>query len=320
MIVYSITNKLNNKKYFCLTGDSSLKQSKWNHRQRAKAILRRMKLKPTSRMGKSPFHKAYARYGETNFRYRVEDRFSNRTDAFAYKERLIAEYNTMNPDYGYNCTTGGNKSFNLAPHVKERLSVANTGKIMPESWVEFMRDEVKNHPERHPTFQKGYKHTEEVREKMRQGQLNSDYVQTEGQQRKKSVSMKKRWQEPEVIAKMAKRKLRDISGKNNPMYGVSRKGKDNPMYGRIGELNPNYGKSIPQWQKDRISKANKEHARKRKEKFLKEISGRTEKECYKCNQIKKLDLFYKSHTNLDGYAGLCKLCEKTRKQKRMRHG
>mgnify|MGYP003672778301 FL=1 len=127
--------------------------------------------------------------------------------------------------------------------------------------------------------------------------------------------MKKRWQESEVIAKMSKRKLRDISGKNNPMYGVSRKGKDNPMYGRTGKLSPNYGKPIPQWQKDRISKANKEHAKKRKEIFLKEISGRTEKECYKCNQIKKLDLFYLSKVHLDGYAGMCKSCEKTRKQK-----
>ena len=186
MIVYSVTNKLNHKKYFCLTGDSSLKQAKWNHRQKAKCIMRKMKLKPTSRMGKSPFHKAYARDGETNFRYRVEDRFSNRTDAFACKERLISEYNTMNPELGYNCTTGGNKSFKNATHVTKRLSVANMGKMMPESWKVFMRDEVKNHPEKHPHFQKGYIYTDEDREKMRQGQLNSDYVQTEEVQIKKA--------------------------------------------------------------------------------------------------------------------------------------
>jgi hypothetical protein len=312
MIVYSITNKLNNKKYFCLTGESSLKVARWNHRQKAKCIMRKMKLKPTSRKGRSPFHKAYARYGETNFRYRVEDRFSSRDDAFACKERLIAEYNTMNPDYGYNCTTGGNKSFDHAPHVKERLSVAHTGKIMPDSFVKIMKERV---GKLHPSF--GIKHSKEIREKMRRGQLSSDYVPSEETNKKTSETMKKRWQEPEIIAKMAKRKLRDISGKNNPMYGVSRKGKDNPMYGKRAW---NRGVPTPQWQKDRISKANKEHARKRKEKLLKEISGRTEKECYKCNQIKKLDFFYKSHTNIDGYAGMCKSCEKIRKQKRRKNG
>jgi len=187
---------------------------------------------------------------------------------------------------------------------------ANLGKKMPESFVKMMKERV---GKLHPHY--GIKRSEEARENIRLGHLNSDYVITEEHKRKTSATMKKRWQEPKTLAKMAKRKLRDISGKNNPMYGVSRKGKDNPMYGRIRELNPNYGKPIPQWQKDIISKKNKEHAKKRREKFFKEISGRTEKECYKCNQIKKLDLFYKSKYHLDGYAGMCKSCEKTRKQK-----
>jgi hypothetical protein len=216
----------------------------------------------------------------------------------------------MNPKYGYNCTTGGNNSFKNTPQTIERMRVAGIGKIMPDSYVKMMKERV---GELHPHY--GIKRSEEARENIRQGQLNSDYVQTEEVKRKKSVTMKKRWQEPETIAKMAKRKLKDISGKNNPMYGVSRKGKDNPMYGRTGKLNPNYGKPIPQWRKDRVSKANKEHAKKRREKFLKEISGRTEKECYKCKKTKNLDLFYKSKAHLDGYEGMCKSCEKTRKQK-----
>ena len=312
MIVYSVTNKLNHKKYFCLTGDSSLKQAKWNHRQKAKCIMRKMKLKPTSRMGKSPFHKAYARDGETNFRYRVEDRFSNRTDAFACKERLISEYNTMNPELGYNCTTGGNKSFKNATHVTKRLSVANMGKMMPESWKVFMRDEVKNHPEKHPHFQKGYIYTDEDREKMRQGQLNSDYVQTEEHQRKKSETMKKRWQEPEVIAKMEKRKLRDISGKNNPMYGKGFKGKDNPMYGKKPW---NYGLPMTEEQKKKLHAGRKKYHTKKRKVLLEIYSQRTEKKCYVCEDVKSLDMFYKSNGHLDGYAGRCISCEGQRKKK-----
>jgi len=310
MIAYSITNKLNNKKYFCLTGYNSLKQAKYYHRQKAKCIMPKMELKPTSRKGKSPFHKAYARYGETNFRYRIEDRFSNRTDAFAYKERLIAKYNTMNPDYGYNCNTGGNRSFNHAPHVKERQSVAQTGKIMPESWIVFMTEKIKNHPETYPHFQKGYICTEEEREKLRQGQLNSDYVQTEEVQIKKSVSMKKRWQEPEIIAKMAKRERGVVTDETRRKLSKRSSGKNNGMYGKPAW---NRGIPIPQWQKDIISKKNKEHHRIKREKLLKEYSKKTEKKCYKCEEVKNLNMFYKSKAHLDGYAGLCKLCEKKKK-------
>ena len=307
MIVYSVTNKLNHKKYFCLTGDSSLKHAKWNHRQKAKCILRKMKLKPTSRRGRSPFHKAYARDGEINFRYRVEDRFSNRDDAFACKERLIAEYNTMNPDYGYNCTTGGNKSFNHAPHVKERQSVAHTGKIMPDSFVKIMKERV---GELHPNF--GIKHSKEIRERMRQGQLNSDYVPSEETNKKTSETMKKRWQESEVIEKMAKRKLRDISGKNNPMYGVSRKGKDNPMYGKKPW---NYGLPMTEEQKKKLHSGREKYHTKKRKVLLEIYSQRTEKKCYVCEDVKPLDMFYKSNGHLDGYAGRCISCERQIKKK-----
>lgn len=309
MIVYSITNKINNKKYFCVTIYNDLKRPKYYHRGKSKSYRRRMKLNPSLRVSIPPFHKSFRKNGEKNFKYKIEKKFKNIDEAYEYKEKLIYMYKTMNPKYGYNCTTGGNKTFKNSVETNKRIIIAHTGKKMPESYVKMMKERV---GELNPSF--GIKHSKEIREKMSRGQLNSDYVKTKEHKSKTSATMKKRWQEPKVIAKMAKRKLRDISGKNNPMYGVSRKGKDNPMYGRTGKLNPNYGKPIPQWQKDKISKKIKEHAKKRREKFLKKISGRTEKECYKCNQIKKLNLFYKSKVHLDGYAGMCKSCEKTRKQ------
>ena len=313
MIVYSVTNKLNNKKYICVTLHTKLKHAIYSHRHRAKAIMKRMKLKPTSRMGKSPFHRALARYGESNFKYRVIDTFYNKTDAYACKERLIDKYNTINPEYGYNCTTGGDKSFKHAPHSKKRISVAHTGKIMPESWVEFMKDEVKNHPESHPTFQKGYKHTDVARENMRQGQLNSDYVQTEEQQRKKSVSMKKRWQEPEIIAKMAKREKGGVTDETRRKLSKRSSGKNNGMYGK-----PAWNRGIPMTedQKIRLNDGRRKYHAKKRKALLEIYSERTEKECYKCNQIKKLDLFYNSRTHLDGYAGMCISCDRQRKKER----
>ena len=106
---------------------------------------------------------------------------------------------------------------------------------------------------------------------------------------------------------MAKRKLRDISGKNNPLYGVSRKGKDNPMYGKRAW---NRGIPMTEEQKKKLQEGREKYQAKKRKEMLEIYSQRTEKICYKCKHIKSLDMFYKSNSHLDGYAGLCKLCEK----------
>ena len=302
MIVYSITNKINNKIYFCATIYDDLKKAKWYHRSKPKTYKRRHKLNPGKRLSMSPFHKAYLKYGERNFRYKIEGRFDNEDELYKFKEYLIFKHNTMNPILGYNCTTGGNETFKNSPETKKRQSIAFTGKIMPESFVKIMKERV---GELHPCF--GYKHTKEAIENMRQGQLNSNYVQSDDSKKRKSETMKRRWQEPEVIAKMAKRKLRDISGKNNPLYGVSRKGKDNPMYGKRAW---NRGIPMTEEQKKKLQEGREKYQAKKRKEMLEIYSQRTEKICYKCKDIKSLDMFYKSNSHLDGYAGLCKLCEK----------
>ena len=105
MIVYQAINLINNKRYIGVTS-RTLNHSIWSHRTKARAFERRMKLKPTARMGKTPFHNALVRYGEHNFSYSLVESFYSKEDAYSYKERLIKEWNTTNPDFGYNCTTG----------------------------------------------------------------------------------------------------------------------------------------------------------------------------------------------------------------------
>ena len=58
MIVYSITNKTNNKKYFCVTIYNDLKRPKYYHRARSKSYRRRMKLNPSLIISIAPFHKS----------------------------------------------------------------------------------------------------------------------------------------------------------------------------------------------------------------------------------------------------------------------
>ena len=158
MIVYSITNKTNNKKYFCVTIYNDLKRPKYYHRARSKSYRRRMKLNPSLIISIAPFHKSLKKYGEKNFKYKIEEKFKNIDEAYKHKEKLIYMYKTMNPKYGYNCTNGGDKSFKLAKHSKDRMSVSHEGKTQPESYVELMKARV---GELHPSF--GYKHTKEAR-------------------------------------------------------------------------------------------------------------------------------------------------------------
>jgi len=226
MIVYQATNLINNKRYICVTS-RTLNHAIWSHRTKARAFERRMKLKPTAKMGKTPFHRALVRYGEHNFSYSLVESFSSKEDAYSYKERLIKEWNTTNPDFGYNCTTGGLESYSMTPESIERMSIAGTGKTMPESYVKLMKARV---GELNPFF--GYKHTEEAKENMRQGQLNSDYVQSEETKRQKSETMKKRWQEPDVIEKMANRKRGKITDETRRKLSIASSGKNNAMYGK----------------------------------------------------------------------------------------
>ena len=131
MIVYKATNCINDKVYICVSGRPlndiiSMQLSK------ARMEERKMKLKDAY-MGKAPFHKAILRHGSHNFKFETLHMNVSQKKAYKLKKQYIKEYNAMNPEYGYNCTTGGKESFKNAPHVIERIVEANTGKTMPES-------------------------------------------------------------------------------------------------------------------------------------------------------------------------------------------
>ena len=189
MIVYSITNRINNKKYFCVTIYNDLKRAKYYHRGKSKSYRRKMKLNPSLRVSIPPFHKSFRKNGEKNFKYKIEEKFKNTDEAYKHKEKLIYIYKTMNPKYGYNCTTGGNKTFKNSIETNKRIVIAHTGKKMPDSFVKIMKERV---GELHPSY--GIKHSKEIREKMSRAQLDSDYVITKEHKNKTSVTMKKRWQ------------------------------------------------------------------------------------------------------------------------------
>ena len=314
MTVYKATNLTNNKKYFGVTS-RGLRYAIWNHRGRTKLKERRLKLKPTAHKVKTPFHRALIKYGEYRFIYSVVDTFLSKDAAYAFKEALIQLYCTTNPQYGYNCTTGGLRTYKMTPETKNRMSIVATGKKMPASFVRLMKERIGI---LHPSF--GYKHSKESRENMRQGQLNSDYVITDEHKRKTSDTMKKRWENPtekmlnDSYNKTHQIGSRDIRGKKNPMYGKGMKGENNPMYGRTGELNPNYGKPISAERKQKMKEGRERYQAERRRMALEKNKTLTEKKCIHCKEVKPLNMFHKSKKLLDGHAGHCKICDRARKK------
>ena len=305
MIVYKATNCLNNKVYFCVSGRTfndavSMKIST------ARAKPKKMKLKDAY-TGKSPFSKAILRHGTHNFKFEILHSRISQKKAYDLKKKYIKEYDAMNPEYGYNCTTGELGSFKHADHVKERIGVAHTGRTMPESFVNTMKERV---GELHPAF--GFKHSKEVRARMSQAQKDSDYVQSEETKKRKSETMKKRWQEPEIIAKMAKRERGEVTEETRRKLSKANSGKNNAMYGRTGALNPNYGKKMSDEQKQKLIEGGKKYKAKKREELIEKYKNRTEKKCTQCNKVKPVNEFDKSYNSIDPIIARCKSCEKVR--------
>ena len=307
MIVYKVTNCINDKVYICVS-NYSIEQAKSVKISRARSKPKKMKLKDAYK-SKSPFDRAILRHGEYNFKFETLHMNVSKKKAYKLKIQYIKDYNAMNPEYGYNCTTGGIESFNHADHVIDRLIVAHTGKTMPESFVNIMKARV---GELHPAF--GFKHSKEVRARMSQAQKDSDYVPTEETRRRTGASSKRVWADKEFKEKMIQ-KHKDMGrwkGKKNPMYGKGRKGKDNPMYGRTGSLSPNYGKKMSDEQKQKLIEGGKKYKAKKREELVEKYKNRTEKKCIKCKKVKAVSEFDKSYSGIDPIIGKCKPCEKNR--------
>lgn len=131
--LYKITNLLDGKVYI---GQSNKENERW----------RRHKY-----FGRNPektgqhIHRAMAKYGSENFIYEVIARSLTDQDANETEKQLIDQYDSRNPDVGYNVAPGGDVPWNrglpkeLNPltgiprseEVKKRISKATIGKIMP---------------------------------------------------------------------------------------------------------------------------------------------------------------------------------------------
>jgi group I intron endonuclease len=129
--MYKITDRLNNKIYI---GQSIQPNVRWsNHKGDSKR-------KPIQYI-----HRAMAKYGIENFTFEVIATCRTKEDAESSEMLLIQQYDSRNPDKGYNIAKGGDLPWNLglpkefnpltgiprSKETKKKISEGSIGKIMP---------------------------------------------------------------------------------------------------------------------------------------------------------------------------------------------
>ena len=111
MIVYCITNLLNNKKYVGLTTGSLKKR--WSEHKSTKTE-------------KQIIHKALQKYGEENFSIEVLEECSSLNDLNKSEIYWIKKLNTLKPN-GYNLSNGGNSLGKHSEETKLKISLGQKG-------------------------------------------------------------------------------------------------------------------------------------------------------------------------------------------------
>ena len=111
--VYIHINKINQKKYVGLTCQKP--EDRWgSNGSRYKKVGR--------------FYFAIKKYGWDNFEHIILEENLTYKQACKKEQYYIKEYNTLNRNYGYNCTSGGESGKHLSDETKQKLRLANLGK------------------------------------------------------------------------------------------------------------------------------------------------------------------------------------------------
>lgn len=117
MIIYLITNKVNEKRYVGQT-TQSLKKRHWQHIN--DALVKKYPY---------PLHCAIRKYGPENFNVRVLLKCNSMEELNHREGYLIRLFNThISNNNGYNIRFGGSNSF-LSEDTKIKMSIAATGRI-----------------------------------------------------------------------------------------------------------------------------------------------------------------------------------------------
>ena len=185
------------------------------------------------------FYRAINKYGWENFQHLVLFDNLTKDEACLLEQCYIALYDTMNPKYGYNNTSGG-EHYTHSEQTRKKLSIANTGKHPTEETKRKISNSLKG--ENHINYGKHL--SEETRNKIKIA--NTGNKLTEEQKRKMSESLKGRtsWNKGKKLTEEHKRKLSEAhKGKHN--YSTAKKIRCielNLIFNSIADANEYLGK------------------------------------------------------------------------------
>ncbi len=109
MIVYLITNLVNDKKYVGITR-RELKVRWYEHVKKSKQ----------KNLSDASLHKDISIFGKNNFKIDVLENCSSENEMFLYERKYISEYDAMNS--GYNCNSGGASGYLLSDDSRKSQS------------------------------------------------------------------------------------------------------------------------------------------------------------------------------------------------------
>lgn len=110
-LVYKHTNKINRKAYIGITSQSP--EQRWGKNG-------------TGYISSPHFYSAIQKYGWDNFEHEILLTELTKEEACQKEQELIKEFNTLNREYGYNSTSGG-EIFVMNKETKEKISKALQG-------------------------------------------------------------------------------------------------------------------------------------------------------------------------------------------------
>ena len=113
MIVYKITNQINDKVYIGQTIRSL--SERWSQHLRDSEKL------------DYPLYRAMSKYGKENFNIKAIYKTNNIEDLNKKEGELISTFKSTNRDFGYNVLSGGN-NWKMPQEMKDKISKALTGK------------------------------------------------------------------------------------------------------------------------------------------------------------------------------------------------
>ena len=167
--VYKHQNKVNNKIYIGLTSNIDNPNLRWHGGNGYKNNLH--------------FYRAIQKYGWENFTHEIIKTNLTLSQANDLEKQLIQQYNSTNPEYGYNIQAGGAN----AKHSEEtKQKIREKALQWSEETKKKMSESARRRVKRDGAPFAGKHHTEESKEKIRKA--DRSYTQTTEYRQKMSLA------------------------------------------------------------------------------------------------------------------------------------